>query len=114
MNNTRVEIDHDIAYDEYDIQYVSRWIQKLPYKVLEMHIRRSCGGNTHVALVIDGDISQIDQMLIRAVMHDDTRRLRGDMERYLLDSPVFGLLFDIKYNSRSGTISEAGQWIRLI
>jgi len=110
---TRVEIDHDIPYDDYDTGYILRWIQKLPYDVLELYIRRSCGGNTHVALIVVGDLSPIDQMLIRAVMHDDKRRLRGDMERYLLDSPLFGLLFDAKYSSKTGIITRAGEWMEV-
>jgi len=58
-------------------------------------------------------LSPIDQMLIRAVMHDDKRRLRGDMERYLLDSPLFGLLFDVKYSSQTGLITRAGEWMEV-
>lgn len=113
MANTEVRIDHDINFSEYDITFIQRWKKKIPYKILKMYIRKSCGGRTHVKLIVKGDISPLDQLLIRAIMHDDTRRLRGDLERYALNSPVFGLLFDEKFNSKTRERTMAGEWVQV-
>ena len=109
-----VLIDHDINFSEYDTKFILNWKEKLPYDILAIHVRKSCGGRTHVKVDVSGEISPIDQLLIRAIMHDDSRRIRGDLERYALDSNMFGLLFDEKYNSITGEKTFAGNWERIL
>ena len=110
---TEIRIDHDIPFSEYDTSHLYRWVKRVPYKVKDMSIRRSCGGNTHVLMNVYGDLSPIDQLLIRAIMHDDSRRIRGDLERYAIDAKVFGLLFDEKMNLDTGIHAKAGEWIKI-
>ncbi len=113
MSETLVRVDHDILFTEYDITYIKNWSKKIPYPIKSIHIRRSCGGRTHALITIACDISQLDELLIRAILHDDARRIRGDLERYALNSPIFGLCFDEKYDSKTDTKTKAGEWIKI-
>ena len=110
---TDIRIDHDIPFSDYDIKHILKWSAKIRYPVRGIYIRSSCGGNTHVLITVKGDLSPLDQLLIRAIMRDDSRRLRGDLERYALNSPVFGLLFDEKLNCDTGEVSRAGEWVKV-
>ena len=110
---TRIKIDHDISFSEYDTKYIIDWSQKIPYPISAIYIRRSTGGNTHVCVDIPLSLSPLDELLIRAIMHDDARRIRGDLERYLLDSKIFGLLFDEKYYPLTRVLKKAGKWIKI-
>ncbi len=110
---TKVKIDHDIPFTSYSQQFILSWRKKIPYEVTEMFIRRSCGGNTHICVCVNGNLSPLDELLIRAIMHDDSRRIRGDLERYALNSPLFGLLFDVKYNSNYCVPTYAGEWCKV-
>ena len=112
-SHTWVKIDHDFIFEEYNPEYILSWSKKIPYPVKEIKIRRSCGGNTHVCVKIGMKISKIDELLIRAIMRDDPRRLRGDLERYALNSEIFGLLFDHKINVDTGEVFKAGNWIKI-
>ena len=109
---TTVRIDHDIPYSVYNMEYIRGYIQKLPYPVQEVYIRESTGGNTHIKLIVPVELSPLDELLIRAIMHDDERRIRGDLERYALNSPVFGLLFDEKKFS-NGEHKVCGEWVEI-
>ena len=110
---TDIRIDHDIPHSEYDISHILRWSKKIPYPVRSIFIRSSCGGNTHVLVTVKGDLSPLDTLLIRAIMRDDTRRLRGDLERYATNSKVFGLLFDEKIDVETGERFNAGEWVKV-
>jgi len=110
---TIIRIDHDIQYSQYDESFIKEYIKKIPYTILSIHKRESTGGNTHIKIEIAEDVSPLDTLMIRAVLHDDSRRIRGDLERYLLDSPVFGLLFDEKYYLSTGEIKRCGEWIKI-
>ena len=110
---TTVRIDHDVIYDEYDTSFIKKYAKRIPFKVISMSIRRSTGNNTHVKVVVEGILSPLDELMVRAVFHDDARRIRGDLERYLTNSPVFGLLFDEKYYPLSGELVKAGDWVKV-
>lgn len=109
---TTVRIDHDIPYSLYNTSYVREYIARLPYPVSEVYMRESTGGNTHLKVIIPMEISPLDEIIIRAIMHDDERRIRGDLERYALESPVFGLLFDEKKFS-DGSLMKCGEWVKI-
>ena len=109
---TRIRIDHDIPYSEYNTSILKGWIKKLPYDVQAVYIRQSCGGNTHVCVKLAGKLSRFEQLMVRATLHDDARRIRGDLERTLIKSPAFGLLFDIKIDT-AGTVHTAGDWVKI-
>ena len=110
---TIIRIDHDIQYSQYDDSFIREYIKKIPYTVLSIHKRKSTGGNTHIKIEIEEDISPLDTLMIRAMLHDDARRIRGDLERYMLHSPVFGLLFDEKYFPLTGEIKKCGVWVKI-
>lgn len=112
VHNRVVRIDHDIPYHLYDTHFLQEWVKQIPYPVREMYMRESTGGNTHIKLVMWHEISPLDELMIRAVMHDDPKRIRGDLERYLFDSPIFGLLFDEKKFS-DGTTLKCGEWVKI-
>ena len=104
-----VYIDHDILFDEYDVSYIKKWCVKLPYEVKSMDIRKSSSGNTHVRITVSGELTRIDELMIRAIMHDDSRRIRGDLERLCLGSSVFGLIFSEK-GYLPDIVKKCGEW----
>lgn len=108
---TVIRIDHDISFSRYDTAYVKDWIKKMPYTVISTEMRESTGGNTHIKVIIKENISPIDTLMLRAVLHDDSRRIRGDLERYLFESPLFDILFDAK--RENGITRYAGEWIAI-
>lgn len=113
MKTTTVRIDHDISYSEYDTSFLDAYRERCPYTILAMEKRESTGGNTHIKVIVEGDLSPLDTLIVRAIFHDDSRRIRGDLERYALNSPVFGLLFDEKYYPLTGEIKKAGEWVKI-
>ena len=107
---TDVRIDHDITFSDYDTEYLKHWLSRVPYPITKVYIRSSCGGNTHVKVSVPIELSPLDELLIRAILRDDARRIRGDLERYALNSKVFGLLFDTKIDEEH-RVYYAGIWI---
>jgi len=110
-----IRIDHDIPFSEYDEGYLLKWLEKLPkkYIIQAVYIRESCGCNTHAKVEIEGYVHPLEEMMIRAVLHDDCRRIRGDLERLMLDSPIFSLLFDIRHDTEKNITLKAGKWVRI-
>jgi len=107
---TDIRIEHDIPFFTYDIDYLKRRLLRVPYPITKVCMRQSCGGNTHVKVTVPMELSPIDELLIRAILRDDARRIRGDLERYALNSKVFGLLFDIKVDEDK-RVYHAGIWV---
>ena len=114
MMNYVVYIDHDYPYDEYDIGYYTALTEKLPVKPDKIEIRKSCSGNVHMRLSFFSTlISDLDTLFIRAIMLDDSRRLRADMERYYLKTREINLCFAIKLMLETGEVFRAGEWVEI-
>jgi len=104
-----VRIDHDVDYNHIDRDYIRYLVSKLPERPAKCYIRKSCGGNTHIMLNFNNALSEIQIFFIRAVMRDDSRRLRADMERYILCTREVEFCFSEKLIN--GEIQRAGEWI---
>lgn len=71
----------------------------------------SSGEGIHILVDLAVEISDIDSLLIRAVMNDDYKRLRLDMIRYLYATREIGLIFSEKILVRTGEKRVAGEWV---
>lgn len=116
---TQVSIDWDFIPDaplsfEGDVSiYIRDYIKKIPsmYPVYAAKWRLSPSGKgIHILLDIGAELSDLDTILIRAVMHDDCKRLRLDLIRYLYASREIGLIFSQKINVGTGEKKHAGEW----
>lgn len=130
-----IYIDHDTPF-QYALNPESRYRvflreaytyleTKKPFyavygEVLPMRIRESSAGNTHVAIRLHMDETpqpELDLMYAlcaRAVMHDDSKRLRADLERMLLGQYLsVGKIFSTKKDIVTGITRHAGPWIEI-
>ena len=121
---TQVTIDWDFIPRDTPTEYcipdtgyinstIMSYIMKIPsmYPVYAAKWRVSPSGKgIHILLDIGAELSDLDTILIRAVMHDDCKRLRLDLIRYLYASREIGLIFSQKINVGSGEKKQAGEW----
>jgi hypothetical protein len=119
---TSVTIDWDFVPTGKDwsyqttSDYIIGYLKKIPamYPVYGVKWRFSpSGGGLHILLDIGAELSDLDEILVRAVMHDDCKRLRLDLIRYLYGSREIGLIFSQKISVGSGEKKTAGDWIEI-
>lgn len=108
-----IRIDYDIPFDDFDTGYPIRLSQKIPSEVSEIYMRKSTGGNTHVMVVFLRGIFPLQSLFARAIMRDDSRRLRADMERFVLRTRDIEFCFSEKMNVSTGEILRSGEWMRI-
>lgn len=106
-------IDHDVPFVLADIEYLAYCIRLLPQSPDEAYVRESTGGNTHVKLVYNRGIMPIQALFVRAIMRDDSRRLRADMQRFIRCEREIDYCFSEKIDVDTGEIKKAGDWVRL-
>lgn len=106
-------IDHDIPFSEYPVDEIFDLCNKLPQEPTAIFYRESCGGNTHIKLLFHPPIFEIQSLFVRAIMLDDSRRLRADMERFILRTREINWLFQHKLNLETGEIKSCGEWVKL-
>lgn len=108
-----IRIDYDIPFEKFDSGMPIRLSQKIPSEVSEIYMRKSTGGNTHVLLVFLRPIFPVQTLFARAIMRDDSRRLRADMERFILRTREIDFCFSEIMNVTTGEIKRSGEWVKI-
>ena len=109
-----ITVDIDEPYSEWTRENLPR-MRKTIYRVpgvKSAFIRKSSGGNVHIRVHLDREISMFESFLLRAHFGDDAARLACDLDRFYRTGKLedTGRTFDQKYTR--GTIRYAGKWLR--
>lgn len=110
-----ITVDIDEPFEEWKKTNLPR-TRDLVYKgvagVKAAFIRKSSGGNVHIRLHLDHDVTIFESFMIRAFLCDDAARLACDLDRYYRTGQLedTGRTFNTKYTR--GQIRVAGKWMR--
>jgi hypothetical protein len=104
-----ITIDIDKPFGEFGQDTMTQMIDSIPW-VTARWFRRSSGGNIHIKLMGETDISLFDSLCIRAYLGDDPKRIACDLRRYYhtKEESKTGRCFDEKYID--GVLFMAGGW----
>lgn len=105
--SNEITLDWDIDFDtvklSFSYQNMIKWIHEHSASVLEVMMRPSATGNTHIRMTMRYSLTFDDRIVFRAQLRDDPYRISNDLIRFAKGEHT-DVLFDSK------VISE--QWRR--
>lgn len=107
-----ITLDWDLLYDDVKSSVswsvLKKFVSKIPW-TRQILIRKSSNGNVHVKIILNRNVTLLEQFEIRAVLRDDVSRIRLDLLRLWEMHEDIERLWDAKLTADE--IKVAGDWL---